>query len=809
MEYREFFAAAMGDCKAQPFPYQEALATNEALPQLLRVPTGLGKTAAVVLAWLWRRRHAGVGHRKSTPRRLVYCLPMRVLVEQTLGCVAQWLRNLQASEALPGPSVPAFVLMGGEELADWAIWPERELILIGTQDMLLSRALNRGYAASRYRWPWEFGLLHHDALWVFDEVQLMDAGMATSAQLEAFRAHAGTFLPPHSLWMSATLEPDWLRTVDLTDAKLGKPLTLDDTDRTQALVRERLRAYKRLERGAARIGDLQACASAILEAHQRHSLTLAIFNTVERATELYRRVSRSASAKTVLLHSRFRPPDRAARLAEALEAPPPEGTIVIATQVVEAGVDISAKTLLTELAPWSSLVQRFGRLNRYGEANSTRDSRAVWFDWPEADEGKLEELARPYSRGELEASRDRLLDLNDVSPTRLETIPLGGGFTPEFVLRYRDLIELFDTSPDLGGADIDISRFIRSGDDLDVQLFWRSLPAGDPPDPDSSSGAAPRADELCPIPFHELRDFLKRTQGKVWRWNPLERRWVGARPEHVFPGQTFLVDATVGGYTTELGWSPRAEEEVSPVPPASIAPPADDSDEGVTVPGIWESVADHTDRVVAELERILIEIGLSDSEVVEALRLAARWHDRGKAHRVFQEAILRENAPADWARRLDVAKAPNRFWGRYSRRGFRHELASALHMLQDGRPDLSTYLAAAHHGKVRLSIRSLPVERPPEEDPAKLYARGIWEGDELPEVDLGGGVHAPAARLQLDPMYLGRSLDGRPSWTERMVKLRNRWGPFRLAFLEALLRAADARASRNRAEGASHGASRD
>ena len=33
----------------------------------------------------------------------------------------------------------------------------------------------------------EFGLLNHDALWVMDEVQFMDVGLATSAQLQAFR----------------------------------------------------------------------------------------------------------------------------------------------------------------------------------------------------------------------------------------------------------------------------------------------------------------------------------------------------------------------------------------------------------------------------------------------------------------------------------------------------------------------------------------------------------------------------------------------------------------------------------------------
>ncbi len=80
--YREFFVTATGIEKG-PYPYQERLAVGEEqrsfeLPELVDVPTGLGKTAAIVLAWLWRRRfHENLKVRKATPRRLVYCLPMR------------------------------------------------------------------------------------------------------------------------------------------------------------------------------------------------------------------------------------------------------------------------------------------------------------------------------------------------------------------------------------------------------------------------------------------------------------------------------------------------------------------------------------------------------------------------------------------------------------------------------------------------------------------------------------------------------------------------------------------------------------
>lgn len=214
--FDKFFAQALGvdtDGRTQrPYSYQESLATTGAtVSHLLRVPTGLGKTAGAVLSWLWRRRFAERAIRENTPRRLVYCLPMRVLVEQTHEGVVRWLDRLGllagdvSPSYAPDPADPrptgwagqrgdqgnariaVHLLMGGEERSDWALWPERDAVLIGTQDMLLSRALNRGYAARRTRWPVEFGLLNNDCLWVFDEIQLMGPGLATGLQLEAFR----------------------------------------------------------------------------------------------------------------------------------------------------------------------------------------------------------------------------------------------------------------------------------------------------------------------------------------------------------------------------------------------------------------------------------------------------------------------------------------------------------------------------------------------------------------------------------------------------------------------------------------------
>ena len=87
-----FFHQATGYA---PYPFQSRLACSGSFPSLLEIPTGLGKTEAVVLGWLFHRRfHPTPAVRKDTPRRLIYCLPMRVLVEQTVGRIVKALDRL-------------------------------------------------------------------------------------------------------------------------------------------------------------------------------------------------------------------------------------------------------------------------------------------------------------------------------------------------------------------------------------------------------------------------------------------------------------------------------------------------------------------------------------------------------------------------------------------------------------------------------------------------------------------------------------------------------------------------------------------
>ena len=168
----ERFFTELGGVK-EPHHWQRELSRPTTCGnRLIRIPTGFGKTLGVLAAWSWHR----VRRRDDDwPRRLVWCLPMRVLVEQMQSEVRLALERLDLlwdGQGDHAGKVGVHLLMGGADAGRWHLYPERDAVLIGTQDMLLSRALNRGYASPRARWPMEFGLLNHDALWVMDEVQL-------------------------------------------------------------------------------------------------------------------------------------------------------------------------------------------------------------------------------------------------------------------------------------------------------------------------------------------------------------------------------------------------------------------------------------------------------------------------------------------------------------------------------------------------------------------------------------------------------------------------------------------------------------
>jgi CRISPR-associated endonuclease/helicase Cas3 len=115
--------------------------------------------------------------------------------------------------------------------------------------------------------------------------------------------------------------------------------------------------------------------------------------------------------------------------------------------------------------------------------------------------------------------------------------------------------------------------------------------------------------------------------------------------------------------------------------------------------------------------------------------------------------------------------------------------------------DLVAYLVCCHHGKVRTRLHAAPDDQAAPGRHGDMPVRGVRHGDRLPTTTLRGADGAPqelpATELLLDPAALGLSPSTGRSWSERVDALVARHGPFMLAWLEALLRAADVRASRD------------
>lgn len=895
MEFNSFFSTMAGDPACRPHDWQRELADEQICgDRLIRVPTGFGKTLGVLGSWIW---NSPLAQHTGWPKRLVWCLPMRVLVEQTEAEVRNALQRhglLWDGHGSHDGKVGVHVLMGGSDAGDWHLYPEHAAVVIGTQDMLLSRSLNRGYGAPRARWPMEFGLLNHDCLWVMDEVQLMDVGLATSGQLQAFRrqdALANKALRPcHTWWMSATLQRAWLAASPETEswATVLPQVSIPGTQR-QGVLWDDVQKPLRVEA----LNGSVALAKRLVELHAEagrgeRGPTLVVLNSVRDAVEVHAALAGNkalAGTDLRLIHSRFRAHERASWRSDFLTreaCTPGTDRIIVSTQVIEAGVDISAGLLVSALAPWTSLVQRFGRAARWGGSADVvvvdllpgAEALAQEQVLDDKTLAKRERSALPYALAELKAAREVLTRLDAVALLQLETFEEAHPeltshlypYAPRHLLLRHELDELFDTVPDLSGADIDISRFIRSGDERDLQVFWAAIPK-DLRQPDAGIRAS--RDALCAIPFLAARDWLcgkesgtskapRLKDGKrAWVWDYLDGGWRIAERKDLYPGQTVLVAADSGGYDPATGWSPESRVAVAQVEAgeASAEERADASEDDEALSAIprWQTIATHGAQVGAEVAAMARALGIGNGHL---LHLAGRWHDSGKALPPFQNSI-KEPADGDCRpQRGDLAKAPKGAWlpprqlypdpPRGRRSGFRHELASTLALFavvvrhQPDHPallgpwqsllsaagiaisvhatpsaaatpleqevlalgaddfDLLAYLVCSHHGKVRLAWHASPADQAAADDVLRL--RGVRDGEVLPAIQLvdanGGYATLPESTLHLDAAAAGLNPRTGRGWTERVLRLLARHGPFALAYLEALLRAADQRASR-------------
>jgi CRISPR-associated endonuclease/helicase Cas3 len=793
--FDEFFRAATTSKKypngCRPHGYQSRIA-RDGLPAVLEAPTGTGKTG-IILAWLWRLLSAD--HGKSTPRRLIFALPQRSLVDQVFREAERWLASLD----LTTDTIALHMVMGGRGDSQWQ-WRQdmdKPAIVVGTVDSLVSKALNRGYGIGRAIYPVDFALVTNGAHWVIDEIQLCRESTTTLRQLAAFAERYETAEPFGLTCMSATVPPGLLETVD--NPVRQAPMTILPEERTDELA-VRLDAKRTVRKLDAMPSEYTAIAKAALDLHRHGELTLVVLNTVDAAKEVYKHV-RKSSGKATLLHSRFRGIERE-QLLDTITTDP-EDRIVVATQVVEAGIDLNASVLITEAAPWPSVVQRAGRCNRTGRI---QDAELCWIK---------PKNAPPYEQLDLDATAATLENLEGRAVSSEDLLQRDVEVTEEqvSVLRSPDFLALFDTSPDLAGNDIDVAPYVRDADDLDAQVAWATWATEDGRPPEDAK--SPSAEYRCRVPLGKMNELAKAIP--VWRLDQVLHRWARVTPQaRARPGEVLVISADAGGYDAETGFEPSAKGPVPGCPPLQTkAEPrtgtedAYGNDSSNVQQKRWLSLDQHSVDVRDRAAELLASIEPDlPARALQSAIAAGYLHDVGKAYKTWQDALcdLAEDECKDeiqagrpWAK--SGGDGQLHFEGGVN---FRHELASLLILDGPLRPlleqapdqDLARYLVLAHHGKLRTQVR----------DPGDLAVVSQAEAGEKRILGLEHGqtadfpamLNQPASQLtiSLDQFELGNDR----SWTRTVSDLLDRYGPFRLAYLEAIVRVADWRASANATE---------
>jgi CRISPR-associated endonuclease/helicase Cas3 len=119
------------------------------------------------------------------------------------------------------------------------------------------------------------------------------------------------------------------------------------------------------------VSNFSAAFDKAVLAYRQGLRVLWVVNTVDRCLAIAQKLDIVLKANVLTYHSRFRLCDRQRAHAKTVAAFSFEkGTtlksaIAVTTQVCEMSLDLDADVLITEIAPVSALVQRFGRANRH------------------------------------------------------------------------------------------------------------------------------------------------------------------------------------------------------------------------------------------------------------------------------------------------------------------------------------------------------------------------------------------------------------------------------------------------------------
>ena len=400
-EFSAVFHAVTG---YKPRAYQELLAERLAagdLPSSLDVPTGMGKTFAVLLAWLYALTAdaAGGGNRKVA-LRLHVVVDRRVVVDDAHRCACDLAVMLD--EAVEGPLADLASILrsrfglgpdelvlevrrlrGGltSDLTEHTRNPARPAVVIGTLDMVCSRLLFRGYQLSARRRSIDAALTGLDSWWVLDEAHLSAQAHTTLETLQTYESaledrFGGTVPGLRVMAMSAT-----------PDGSSGDVLTWDAAEEER---RDPVLARRRLARDAVHVTLIRTAASgardmakvvtekaAGIVSELGNGDSLVVFcTTVADAKAVWaglRKPCRQGDVSLELLTGGM--PERFTRAVIDRLEPYRTGSknrdqagpvVVVATSTLEVGADLDFTHLVTQSCGADSLVQRLGRVNRVG-----------------------------------------------------------------------------------------------------------------------------------------------------------------------------------------------------------------------------------------------------------------------------------------------------------------------------------------------------------------------------------------------------------------------------------------------------------
>ena len=603
-----FGADASTGLPNEPWRYQSAVANAlvERRNLVLTAPTGAGKTLAVLAPFLAYRKEIGA-------RRLIYCLPMKTLAQ---GIHAEAVR-VAALAGLPADKV---TLQTGDSQGDpFFIVGD---IIVCTYDQFLSGLLCGSYSLSKSQQNINAAAAAGNLV-VFDEFHLMETGRAFLAAVTCLKLFRDCC---RSVWMTATA------TAPLTQHLIEELEAVSITLGPEEMLKvERERFIQRK--------DVAISAAEVLA--EPNSRTLAVVNTVRRSQELFEEVRALSAAhgipseNIVLLHSRFFSRDKEAKraqlyrlLGKGTAATSP--VIVIATQVVEAGLDISAERLLTDLCPMNALVQRAGRCARFaGQSGTITVYRGPEFNALPYEETTVNRTWETLE-GAQKLSHAKAAEWTDLVHQETDRATLAASTSHPGTCRKAIVDGIMKTRQ--GG----VGDLIRAGSQT-IEVFILRDP----------TGVRPATREAINVTRRQFYGLLSKHPGAGYNYDP-EATGLWSPLVSLADAYFVAVPPAIARYTALAGLMlGQAGEEESP---EAVAPP-----ERFPFTYKREGWAAHTELVErrgAELagSELAAEglMGAQMAAVAKALRTACLLHDLGKLQTNWQ----------DWALRYERSREP-------------------------------------------------------------------------------------------------------------------------------------------------------